>query len=136
MIICLRRFPLAFRLPLFSARRKAQRRQSGFCRGAHAVRGGHRLAGFQSAASSTSRDRGGVLAAVRLGKGFPSYGRRTWRDVPPVRLGKGFPSYGGRSGSPGSSAAMGEHEWRCDACGQTYVYFNSRNRHCPACREA
>ncbi|MGM0486707.1 MAG: transposase zinc-binding domain-containing protein [Planctomycetota bacterium] len=32
---------------------------------------------------------------------------------------------------------MGEHEWRCDACGQTYVYFNSRgNRHCPACREA
>ncbi|MGM0486508.1 MAG: transposase zinc-binding domain-containing protein [Planctomycetota bacterium] len=32
---------------------------------------------------------------------------------------------------------MGEHEWRCDACGQTYVYFNScGNRHCPACREA
>ncbi|MGM0488697.1 MAG: transposase zinc-binding domain-containing protein [Planctomycetota bacterium] len=30
------------------------------------------------------------------------------------------------------TAAMGEHEWRCDTCGQTYVHFNScANRHCP-----
>jgi len=34
------------------------------------------------------------------------------------------------------TSAMGEHEWHCGSCDQTYVYFNScGNRHCPTCRE-
>ncbi|MFO7905826.1 MAG: hypothetical protein R6U98_24420, partial [Pirellulaceae bacterium] len=52
--------------------------KGGSARGAHALCAPHRLAGVQP---------------VKLRGLFD--GRRTWGDVPAVRLGKGFPSYGG-----------------------------------------
>lgn len=35
------------------------------------------------------------------------------------------------------TAAMGDHSWYCDSCGEVQVAYNScRNRHCPTCRGA